>query len=49
MRLLVQKIAEKESNEDMSSLEMDLMTIIEKAIIFRVKVEIATGRGEWNY
>lgn len=46
MRLLVRKIAEKESGEHISSLEMDLMSMLETAVIFRVKVEKTTGRCE---
>lgn len=49
MRLLVQKIAEKDPNGHISSLELDLMSLLETAVIFRIKIEKATGRVEGSY
>lgn len=46
MRILMKKILEKEPAEHISSLEMDLTAMLEAAIVFRIKVEEATGRSE---
>lgn len=46
MRILIQKVTEKEPDTRRSELEVDFAALIESAIIYRIKIERSTGRYE---
>lgn len=46
MRRLIQRVSEKEPEKRRSELEVDLSAVLQSAIIYRIKVERATGRSE---
>lgn len=46
MRLLIQKVVAKEERRHTSDLEMDFSAQLERAIIYRMKIDRCTGRSE---
>jgi nitroimidazol reductase NimA-like FMN-containing flavoprotein (pyridoxamine 5'-phosphate oxidase superfamily) len=46
MRQIIKKMALREGEERRSDLEVEMAALLESAIIFRVKIEKATGRSE---
>lgn len=46
MRLLIKKVADLERERGLTPLEVELSAILSKAILFRIRIEKATGRAE---
>lgn len=46
MRLMIEKIIEKEGDQHVSALEVDLKAVLESSIMYRMKIEKSSGRYE---